>query len=771
MAFTFGGVSVATKRTSLQLSEAKMILTESYKSDSKERYIVILLDRIPNAVQEKRLLNLILEENINNYTIIYPFKVALSSSEKIPGSVGEFVRTNENRWCDYVKDRKVDAIVTLGQALYCITKETGKGTLMPYHFYNYITGITYFYWNSLNWQSNPNHPVTHIFPADSVSECFPTLDTAISQANWKTYKTEFLKLQFKNVVNINKFWLPNLNIPKLYKVNSKEEADKFFEDHMNEKEISWDTETTSFNWWDPKEDFICHTFAFNDDEGYYIPWKFIDPIKEIKMFRSSKRLICANGKYDTKWLWKRAERKIDKDGKVYYIEHPECFYPTDGSDLLAHALNTGRVHGLGPLSWLYTCLGGYWQKLDHYKDVNNIKNYDDIPKDILSDYAALDPVATIRAFHACEKLCHEIDKKFPNTKDERYTIWSFYKERMAYSYPNWIDLEYYGVYVNKDFILETQAKLEKELTELKEKLCNLWKEPSGGIIATPEDIGSATKLGKAFMQMQWEPVELNKSGIYTTGDDSLNVWVRNNRPGATDLVRFRRVLKCLGTFIGASGSGEYANAFADDEEVSNEEESENGWLKLLIYHPEDKSWRLHPSHNFMMTETTRDSCFNPNLQQLTSKGDLAEIVLRNMWVDKPGETDMLTGDYSSLQARIALQDTYFNDKYCPDPGLIKVYGPEGNDDLHSTTATGVFEEPVGGKVVDIKDENGKTYMFGAKSWIKVKRDGKFIKIKAIDIQETDEMPNTQEVVIEKFGKEETEKISEVDEEKILDWKD
>ncbi len=745
MAFSFGETKVSATKKQVISEVSKLVLSEAYKSNSTERYVVFLLDRQPNVIQLKRLESMISDARIFNYTILYSLKPFLTSDQKINGELYKYLANNESEWLDHLKDRKVDVIVPFGQAMYLITRETGFGALQPKNFYNSITTNSYFYWNVVEGQTNLNHPKAHIFPVDSIGECFPILEGEMSKFNWQSFKTKFLEVQLRQIKETKEFYTPDLSPVKIVKLKTKEEFDILIDKYMNTKEIAWDTETTGFDWLDGN--FICHTLAFDDTTGYYVPWSVIDPQKLIALLKSSETLVCANGKFDTKWLWRFASRLVTENG-VSYKEEPGCFYPTDGIDLLAHCIDPGQLKGLGPLSWLYTSLGGYWQALDEYKSRAKIKSYAEIPEDTLSEYAAYDAVATMRAWHALQDKCHEIDQKFPNQKDVRFTIWNFYTERVRYAYPHWIDLEYKGVYVNKETLIESQERFEKELDDIQTRLLNLW-EGKQSYIKQKSDLMSTQKLGKAFMEMQFPPVETSEAGIYKTDDAALKVWIREGVEGIKDLQLLRKTDKCLKTFIGAS-SDEFQNSFSEFEE--DETDSENGWLTLIKYHDEDKSYRLHPIHNFMGTATTRDSCIKPNLQQLTSKGDFAEPVLKNLWTKDPEKIVMLTADYSSLQARIALQDTFFNKVHCPDPGLWDVYKEGGVDDLHCKSAVGFFEDPVGGQVIEVEDENGKQYFFGGKQNVLIKRNNQNKIIKAVELNETDIICENQKIIVLREGK-------------------
>lgn len=100
---------------------------------------------------------------------------------------------------------------------------------------------------------------------------------------------------------------------------------------------------------------------------------------------------------------------------------------------------------------------------------------------------------------------------------------------------------------------------------------------------------------------------------------------------------------------------------------------------------------------------------------------------------------LVTGDYSSLQAKCASIDTYLNPEG-QDMLLQNIY-KEGStiSDLHSVTGHSSFCSSVNQKGIHVTDENGKKWAFLPKSKIKIIRGEDSIVIQAKDLIETDKI--------------------------------
>lgn len=98
---------------------------------------------------------------------------------------------------------------------------------------------------------------------------------------------------------------------------------------------------------------------------------------------------------------------------------------------------------------------------------------------------------------------------------------------------------------------------------------------------------------------------------------------------------------------------------------------------------------------------------------------------------------LMTSDYSSLQARLAAIDTAMNDSGL-DPVLFNLYRKDSDiRDMHCSTAYSTFGEATGLEITDYEDENGKIWSILDNQEIEIERDGQKIVVLGADLLDTD----------------------------------
>jgi DNA polymerase I-like protein with 3'-5' exonuclease and polymerase domains len=700
MAWSFGGLTPTVQKKSLVLERVEWKIDDKYQPGSTP-YFVFITDRKPNSVNLVRLQNYIKKWKITNYSILYSLRVMVY--EDIKGSVTDFMMTNMSPWKELLADRKVEGVMTFGQALYQITEDAD---LMPEHFSSAFTMCTTY----IYWPKQFGGLDCRVFPVDAIEDSLMTDSETGGGVIWRT---RFFEKQMQ-IMTSGKFLPLSFESFEIVVADSFDSAEKILTSLLNAEELSFDLETDSLDPFLPDQNngIICVTLASNENVGYHIDWEFIINNNEkllCEVLMTAKVTVGSNPKFDCAWLWKKvpALRK--------------AFYPTDAIDRLSHVIHSERPKGLKALTWIYTSLGGYENELERFKKQVKIKSYREIPHAILSKYAALDVITAMRCYHQLLKHIHLLDKKFPNEKDSRWCMFSFYKEIIMGVYPYFIDMYYDGVYVDKEKLLEAQTTLMNQQEGLIKKLKEIWD--------LPDDINiqSGEALGKYFLDQGWEPVEKTKKGFYTTNEDSLNVWERYNRPGIKELKELRGVSQCLKTFVGQT-----------DFDTG---ESTTGWLKAIRYHEEDGSWRLHSNMNVGGAASFRMTSSKPNLQNITMRGQFAEIIKGCLTVPDKRKYKVVTIDFSSLQMRLATRDTMLNPSGI-DKTLFSLYQPGGSEDAHSVTAYNVYEAPLQSHVLEVENEKGEKFLFGEKQKIKIKRNGEFVVVKAKELQSTDEVDSS-----------------------------
>lgn len=101
----------------------------------------------------------------------------------------------------------------------------------------------------------------------------------------------------------------------------------------------------------------------------------------------------------------------------------------------------------------------------------------------------------------------------------------------------------------------------------------------------------------------------------------------------------------------------------------------NSFLTMLPNEVDSDS-RLHATFNQALTRTRRFSCNDPNLQQIPSKGELAQE-LRSCFIPKEGYK-FLVADYSQIELRLLAH-------FSKEPALISAY--QNGGDVHEQTAS------------------------------------------------------------------------------------
>jgi DNA polymerase I-like protein with 3'-5' exonuclease and polymerase domains len=309
---------------------------------------------------------------------------------------------------------------------------------------------------------------------------------------------------------------------------------------------------------------------------------------------------------------------------------------------------------------------------------------------ILEKYSALDTIVTWRVFKALEKKVKWIDKHFPNEKVPEWTIERWYKDVMIPNVQMISEVEFTGIYFDKDQFDISEQKIKEKIAEYKKELSKLWNVPE------TFEFESTKKLGELFKKMGWPLIAESKMKTFKTSDVVLTEYESQGKPGIKTLKNLRSYSVGLNTFI-------------------------TGWKKYLIQH-EDGTWRIHPNCNCFGTKSYRHSMLEPNFQQLPSGTVMAEWIKRLFSVPDNDKKNWLLveADYASLQMRLAMQDEGLNLRGV-DQISFDLYGPKGMKDAHSMTGFNVFFKPLNQKIIEIEDESGKKIIFLPEQKIKIKR--------------------------------------------------
>ena len=661
--FSFGGLNVAATKKALQAEMIDNPVLIDKSSNKGTPYYLVLLDEWYPPSKLKKIETFMRLNGFNNYRAVTSINVKMKKDE-MKGELSKFYRTNQSRWKKYADGAR--AVITVGAALYAVNQ---SADLLVDHFRDVIFNKSFY------WSPDCN---AYVFPIDSFHDIFIPVasekkdmfaPSAGGPAN--TFRTRFAEYQFQQA-QTTRLVPPRNEDPRLHMVESEEEFIDICQHHFGAPKMSWDLETSGF-------DFMicqigCITMSFNGVDGYYTPWELVNKKVLNELFGSVGMQIGANLKFDVRFLW--------REGITNAYIHNDTVQ-------LGHMMNEQRFNGLKAHAFLYTRFGGYDRELDRYVEKTGINNYLDIPTPIMFEYATMDAIVTWLVHEALQKQLSWVDETYPNEKLSDWNMRRYYEEVMMPAVNAFAEIEYRGVYTDAEKLAESRSYVISEIEKIEEELRGIWKTPQDF------DFNSPTKLGVLFEELGWEDIGRNKREIYQTSDAHLTRWKKLGHEGVSQFQKLRSLKTLLKTFLSPSA------------------DADKGWAQYLRDHNEDESVRMHPTFNVMRTESGRCKSSNPNMQNVPSHGEFAKLVKKAITTPDPRQFYLSTVDYASLQIRLAAIDTNLNESG-RDENLYNVYiDPKMGGDMHSRTGYGVFADGRDFEldIIEVEDEAGNAHTF------------------------------------------------------------
>ena len=389
----------------------------------------------------------------------------------------------------------------------------------------------------------------------------------------------------------------------------------------NVSEFCFDCETTSLNELDAE--LLGIAFSTEKGKGYYVTFprdqeQCETVLKEFsEVFSGTAVKIAQNAKYDFKVL--------SKYGLV--INGP--FFDT----MLAHYIVApDQRHNMDALSENYL----------NYKPISiteligkkgkNQLSMEDVDLDKVKEYAVEDADVTLQLKEVLEK---ELEEKKGKEVFEKLEIPLI---------PVLAKMEWEGVRVDPDFLMNYSDELGKEIIEIEKDIYELAGEEFN--IASPRQLGEIL-----FDKLKLvEKPKKTKTGQYQTGEEILQKLADDHKI-VNKILDFRQVQKLKSTYVDA--------------------------LPALI-HP--KTGRIHTSFNQAVAATGRLSSNNPNLQNIPIRTERGRRI-RKAFVPRNDDYILLSADYSQVELRVIASVS-------GDKGMIEAFN-EGQD-IHSATAAKVF---------------------------------------------------------------------------------
>lgn len=207
------------------------------------------------------------------------------------------------------------------------------------------------------------------------------------------------------------------------------------------------------------------------------------------------------------------------------------------------------------------------------------------------------------------------------------------------------EMEYIGVYVDKEMLKEYSVSLNQKVDELTKDIYQ-----TAGI---EFNINSPKQLGEVlFEKLNLPIIKKTKTGYSTDGD--VLEKLREEHPVIDKILEYRTLSKLKATYV-------------------------DGMLPLI----NEKTQRIHAKFNQTVTATGRISCTDPNLQNIPIRTEIGRE-LRKIFVAKEG-CMLIDADYSQVELRVLAHMS-------GDETMIKAFNDDV--DVHAMTASQVFNVPL-----------------------------------------------------------------------------
>lgn len=376
-------------------------------------------------------------------------------------------------------------------------------------------------------------------------------------------------------------------------IDADEKIEKLIKNLSSQKEISFDTETTSID--ANMAELVGISFSIKTNEAYYIPisedfesakqtlYKF-KPILENPEIKK----IGQNIKYDIlvlKWYGVEVKGELFDTMIAHYLLNPE----------LRHNMNFLAETYLNykPVS-IETLIG---KKGIHQKSMR------DVPLKDIVEYAAEDADVTLQL-----KTYFEKELETNNLKE------LFERIEMPLIYVL-AEMEKTGVKINSEELKVFAEELTKDIERIEKEIYQI-----AGItfnISSPKQLGVVL-----FEKMNLpSPTKVMKSKQYSTSEDVL-VKMKNEYEIIQKILDYRSLKKLLSTYVEA--------------------------LPKLI---NPKSGRIHTNYQQARVTTGRLSSDNPNLQNIPIREERGREI-RKSFVPQNDDYIFYSADYSQVELRL-----------------------------------------------------------------------------------------------------------------------
>src|SRR5690625_11691 len=367
----------------------------------------------------------------------------------------------------------------------------------------------------------------------------------------------------------------------------------FFEKLLEQKEVSFDIETTSLD--TRTTDILGIAFSWESGKGYYLPINkelLADEEfrKKLQAFFSDENILKVgqNLKFDIKVL---AHKGFSISGNLF-------------DTMLAHYLiNPDIRHNLEVLSETY--LNYTPQPIEELIGKKGKKqgSMADVPLELQKEYAAEDADLTWQLKEHFEKelIDNNAKKLFDEVEVPLMAVLA--------------SMEIEGINLDTDFLKELAKGIDKDILKLEKEIYEEAGEEFN--IASPKQLGDIL-FGK--MKLVSNPKK-TRTGQFSTGEEILTPLAQEHSIVA-NVLEYRGLAKLKSTYVDA-----LPKQVAED------------------------SKRIHTEYMQTVAATGRLSSTNPNLQNIPIRTERGRLI-RKAFIPRDADHVLLAADYSQIELRI-----------------------------------------------------------------------------------------------------------------------
>jgi len=381
--------------------------------------------------------------------------------------------------------------------------------------------------------------------------------------------------------------------PKYVAILDKEGRKKLIEILLQQKEISFDTETTGID--THIAELVGLSFSVKTQEGWYVPIpadrkEAQNILEEFRVIYENESIlkIGQNIKYDMNIL---SNYDIHVNGELF-------------DTMVAHYLIQPEMrHNMNILAETYLSYSPVSIESLIGKKGKDQGSMRDVPLELITQYASEDADITL-----------QLKEKFVPMLEESQTS-KLLKEVEMPLIPVLSAMEQEGIRLDISSLKELSKELEGDILKLDDEI--------QGMAGTPFNISSPKQVGDILFEILKidEKPKKTKTGQYATGEDILSK-LSGKHPIINLILDYREIVKLKSTYVDA--------------------------LPLMV---NEKTGRIHSSFNQVVAVTGRLSSDNPNLQNIPIRTSRGREV-RKAFVPRDENHILLSADYSQIELRI-----------------------------------------------------------------------------------------------------------------------